>query len=260
VGAGPDRKLPFIRNWTNEASTDEVRIREWWTTYPDANIGVATGPKSGFWVVDVDMKNGVSGMESLLRRFGSRLELEIDKFLIARTATGGIHFLFQWDPTLPVRNGQAVIPGVDIRGDGGQVVVPPSYRVVDGQRAVYVWNEESLPVSPMTPWARELAIGTRDAAASPVDVHAVMSGLTEGSRDTELWRYACHLAGRGVPLALALGFVSAAADRCCPPFDSSLAREKVLRAYRDKASPQVLRDGIRAIEQELQSRKESNHE
>ncbi len=259
VGAGPDRKLPFIKNWTNEASTDEARIRQWWSTYPDANVGVATGPKSGFWVVDVDEKAAVSGMRSLASRFGIGLELDIDQYLVGKTATGGIHFLFQWDPSLPVRNGQAVLPGVDIRGDGGQIVVAPSYRFIDGQRRVYQWNDETLPVSPMTSWAKELAAGTRESAARPVNVNAVMSGLTEGSRDTELWRYACHLAGRGVPLTLALGFVAAAADRCVPPFAPDLAREKVIRAYRDKASPEVLKEGIRSLEQEIQSRKESNH-
>jgi len=260
VGAGPDRKLPFIKNWTNEASTEEARVREWWSIYPDANVGVVTGPKSGFWVVDVDMKNGVCGMESLVRRFGMGLVHDVDRCLVGQTATGGFHFLFQWEPSTPVRNGQAVLPGVDIRGDGGQIVVAPSYRFIDGERRAYAWNDEALPVGPAPAWAKELATGARVTASRAMDLSGVLSGLPNGSRDTELWRYACHLAGRGVPLTLALGFMGAAADRCVPPFDPNVAREKVLRAYRDTASPQVVQEAIRSIEQEIHSRKESNHE
>lgn len=260
VGAGTDRKLPFIKNWTTEATTDEGRIRHWWLTYPDANVGIATGAKSGFWVVDVDLKNGVSGLDSLAARFGRRFDLDVKACLVGKTASGGFHLLFQWDPALPVRNGQAVLPGVDIRGEGGQIVVAPSYRVIGGERCVYRWNDESLPISSITEWARELATDVQASVARPLDVTAVMTGLSEGTRDSELWRYACHLAARGVPLALALGFMSTAAARCVPPFDPGIAAEKVLRAYREKAAPTVLNEAIKTLGNEIQLRKETNHE
>ena len=157
VGAGADRKLPYIKNWTQEASTDWDTIDGWWAEYPDANIGVVTGPKSGFWVVDVDMKNGVNGIDSLSRRFGAAFNFDHDRHIVGHTATGGYHFLFQWDPALPLRNGQAVLPGVDIRGEGGQIVVAPSTRFVGGKEVSYQWNDRWLPVSPITDWARALA-------------------------------------------------------------------------------------------------------
>ncbi len=259
VGAGPDRKLPFIKNWTHEASVDEGRIASWWQQYPNANVGIATGPKSGFWVVDVDMKNGIDGWKSLMAQFGDGFEFDFKNHLVGQTATGGFHFLFPWDPTLPVRNGQAVLPGVDIRGDGGQIVVPPSTRLVAGRQAAYRWNDADLPLSPIAPWARALVTSSPGWGTSgkSVDVAAVMSGLKEGSRDTELWRYACHLAHRRVPMSLAVAFMSVAAERCVPPFDPRIARDKVIRAYGDVASPEVFQESIASIEREIQLRKEN---
>lgn len=257
VGAGPDRKLPYIKNWTQAASSDEQQIAEWWQQFPEANIGIATGPRSGFWVVDVDMKNGVDGLKSLRDRFGSRFEFDLDRHLVGKTSTGGIHFLFQWDPALPVRNAQAILPGVDIRGDGGQVVVAPSVRRVNGEWVAYRWNATERTVSPIVPWARELVTASASGCNRPVDLVAVMTGLTEGSRDTELWRYACHLARRGVPMPLAASFITEAAARCRPPFDSEAAISKVIRAYGDQVSPGVLSEAISTIEREITLRKET---
>ena len=254
--AGPDRKLPFIKNWTRDASVDEGQIDSWWTQYPNANIGIATGPKSGFWVVDVDMKNGIDGLKSLIHRFGDDFDFDHKEYLVGKTATGGIHFLLQWDAALPVRNGQAVLPGVDVRGDGGQIVVAPSSRLVNGQWANYRWNSAALPLSPSTPWAKALVTTASGPGSRSVDVAAVMSGLNEGSRDTELWRYACHLAHRRVPMSLALSFMTVAAERCTPSFDPRIARDKVIRAYGETASPEVFQEAISSIEQELQLREE----
>src|SRR5208283_564136 len=78
VGAGRDRKLPYVQDWTNKASTDEDQIAAWWSDYPSANIGIATGPKSGFWVVDVDIKDGVDGWKSLTERFGHDFDFDAE--------------------------------------------------------------------------------------------------------------------------------------------------------------------------------------
>ena len=256
VGGGTDRKLPLIKNWTQEASTDADTIDGWWAEYPDANIGIATGPKSGFWVVDVDMKNGVDGLRSLQDRFGEDFEFDGKQYIVGQTATGGFQFLLQWDPALPVRNGQALLPGVDIRGDGGQIVVAPSTRVIAGREVAYQWNDRWLPISPITNWARALVTALPSREARRLDVVAIMSGLSQGERDAELWRYACHLAGRGVPIDLSLSFMSVAAERCLPPFDAQVAREKVVRAYAEFAPIEVIRKSIDRITQERNRRKE----
>jgi len=61
-------KKPYISNWQNEATTSEEKIVEWWTKWPTANIGIATGRKSDGLVVidlDIDDNKGINGYEVL---------------------------------------------------------------------------------------------------------------------------------------------------------------------------------------------------
>ena len=58
-------KIPAIKDWPNEASTDEEKIRSWWKENP-YNIGVLTGKRSGIIAMDIDPRNG--GMETLYEK------------------------------------------------------------------------------------------------------------------------------------------------------------------------------------------------
>jgi hypothetical protein len=92
-------------------------------------IGVPTGPRSGFWVldVDVDQARGNDGRASL-----AELEAEHGKLpqtVSTRTPRGGLHLLFRWSPHDSLRNSAGKLgPGLDVRGDGGYVIMPPSQR------------------------------------------------------------------------------------------------------------------------------------
>ena len=61
----PNSKKPLTTHGLKDASKDIRQIEEWWTKWPDANIGIATGAISGIDVVDVDVKNGAKGLETL---------------------------------------------------------------------------------------------------------------------------------------------------------------------------------------------------
>ena len=50
-------KEPLLKGWPEKASTDLMTVNQWWNEFPSANIGIATGSASGFWVLDIDMKN-----------------------------------------------------------------------------------------------------------------------------------------------------------------------------------------------------------
>ncbi len=50
----PGSKLPALTRWTEQATTDSATIKEWWDGHDDYGVGIATGPTSGFWVLDVD--------------------------------------------------------------------------------------------------------------------------------------------------------------------------------------------------------------
>lgn len=128
-------KKPLTKHGVKDASRDEARITEWWTMWPDANIGLATGAVSGRLVLDIDIKKGKRGDESL-----RVLEAEhglLPKTLKSQTASGGSHFVFRMpDVTVKSRNG--VREGIDLLSDGKYFVAAPS--TIDGK--TYQWVEQ----------------------------------------------------------------------------------------------------------------------
>lgn len=115
-------KHPRTAHGLNDASRDPATIREWWTRWPDANIGIVTGAESRILVLDVDGRQGEESLIELVRR-GFKLP---DTYTV-RTGGGGQHLYFLWPGGAEVRNSQSrIAPGLDIRGQGGYVVAPPS--------------------------------------------------------------------------------------------------------------------------------------
>src|SRR5215831_11955964 len=70
---GRSDKHPLCVHGLNDATIDEAQIRAWWRQYPHAMIGIATGPRAGIWVLDVDsdLKKAINGHASM-----ARLEIE----------------------------------------------------------------------------------------------------------------------------------------------------------------------------------------
>lgn len=130
-------KHPMRKAWTQGAALSAADVHAiWFEESPYANVGIRTGVMSGFWVLDVDPEAG--GMESLARLVEHTGPL--DTYTV-KTGGDGLHFWWAC-PDFPVTNGsnreikRLFGPGLDIRGDGGQVVAAPSrsgkgdYRVV----------------------------------------------------------------------------------------------------------------------------------
>ncbi len=135
----PGGKRPLTRNGHWDATTDPHAIERWWKRWPSANLGVPTGEKSGLVVLDVDPDDG--GLESL-----ARLEREhgpLPRTARARTGGGGTHVFFRYPGAgeAEVRNSAGWLGrGLDVRGEGGYVVVPPSRT-----RSAYGWTDRSPP-------------------------------------------------------------------------------------------------------------------
>ncbi len=125
-------KHPQTRRGLNDATTDPSAIRSWWHRSPHANLGIRTGAASGLVVVDIDPGHG--GLDSMRALVA---EAPIPKGLRVRTGSGGWHLYFA-HPGGNVRNsaGTALGPGVDVRGDGGYVIAPPSRHISGG---TYHW-------------------------------------------------------------------------------------------------------------------------
>jgi len=132
----PGRKKPACANGFHDATTDKATIRAWWTQNPRANVAMATGKASGLFVVDVDPCHG--GDESLT-------DLEAKHGPLPETAEvltggGGRHiFIAHPGGHVPCSQGE-VAPGIDIKGDGGYVVLPPS---IHPNGKAYTWEISS---------------------------------------------------------------------------------------------------------------------
>lgn len=135
-------KIPAIKGGRgcHDATTDPERIAAMWRAYPGANIGVATGERSGFWVLDVDPQHGGEASLAALEQEHGPLPPTVEQ----HTGSGGRHLLFRYDAMRPVRNRAGFRPGLDTRGDGGYIVVAPSLHPETGRR--YVWVRERHPV------------------------------------------------------------------------------------------------------------------
>ncbi len=146
----PLGKRPLTRDGFWDASSEASIVGRWWARWPRANIGVPTGERSGLLVLDVDPRDGGPGsLEELEEAFDP-----LPPTTRARTGGGGEHVFFRY-PGGGVRNSASWVgPGLDVRGEGGYVVVPPSRT---GE--TYRWTERS-PLAEAPAWLLARMRGT----------------------------------------------------------------------------------------------------
>jgi len=135
----PGGKEPLIKGWPEKATTDEAQIREWWGRWSNANIGIATGRFGGgyFCVLDFDPRNGGDWFDDVG-------EDVLPATWVVHTGRGGRHFYYRTRGLLP--NAQLDV-GVDLKGDGGYVVAPPSILLDEKGKKVgeYGWQVGNAP-------------------------------------------------------------------------------------------------------------------
>ena len=150
----PGEKRPALTNWQNIASNDPDLITEWFTgPYSDHGIGIATGPETGIFVLDVDITDTKAGDETLAdleEQYG-----RLPETLMSITGSGGWHLLYNYPPHLEIRNdaGRRLGPGLDIRGIGGQIVAPPT---IHPNGNAYQWDEGCQTISDAPQWLLSL--------------------------------------------------------------------------------------------------------
>ena len=123
-------KHPRISNWTVRATCDASQIRNWWKKWPNANLGVATGAGSGVVVFDLDGEDGKQTLRQLAEADPSILKTRVHE-----TGGGGLHCFYR-HPGFTVKNAVRIRPGLDIRGDDGLIILPPSVHLSGAQYAV----------------------------------------------------------------------------------------------------------------------------
>lgn len=188
-------KEPITAHGFKEATRNPEQINEWWSRYPGANIGVACGGVSGgLLVLDVD---GDEGQESL-----RKLERDHGVITTAQTLTGkGTQYWFKSQQSF--KNRVRLMPGIDIRSDGGYVIAPPSIHPLGKP---YAWEVsariDEVPLAPLPNWLIPLL--SPQAQPSKTDwAKIAKTGAPQGARNQTLAQVAGHLFRRHVDAALA---------------------------------------------------------
>jgi len=178
-----------------------------------ANIGIVTGKISGLCVLDVDRKSGgLETLELLTAEFGPLPETPT-----VVTGGGGRHFYFA---AHGIRNSAGVLgDGLDIRGEGGYVVCPPS---IHENGTSYKWEQglspEEVPVAPIPDWLLDKLNRKVSEVSEPGTVE-------EGRRHNHLTSLAGRLLGTGIESDVLEAALVAENARCEPPFEHKVVKD-----------------------------------
>jgi uncharacterized protein YdaU (DUF1376 family) len=220
-------KHPRTRNGLKDATDNVEVINGWWGKWQDANIGLLTGAESGFIVLDVDDKDGVYGSESL-QRFSEDYGWN-GQTLMSITGNGR-HLLFQ-HPGQPIKNSASTVaPGLDVRGEGGYIVAPPSVHFTGKQ---YRWQDPAEPIAELPEWLLEHIVAPHQVLTpATCAIAPEAESIANGNRNTELTRIAGRLRRNGLDeSSIAESLIRENEKRCTP----ALARSEILRIARSVA-------------------------
>lgn len=130
-------KVPAVVGGCKVATTERTTIERWWDKNPQYNIGIATGNKSSGLVVidlDVDKNKGIDGYDVL--RDWQNKHGKLPETWQSITGRGGYHYFYK--DAIVHSNRVGLYEGVDIRGEGGYIVAPPS---VHPNGNIYEWEQ-----------------------------------------------------------------------------------------------------------------------
>jgi len=211
IPIAPHEKKPLV-SWEKyqlvRATPEEIEA--WWTNWPDANVGILTGTVSGLVVIDLDSIEAKNKLKGLLN--GS------DFSVIPRSRTGKGWQLFFKHPGARIPNRAGIIPDLDVRGDGGYVVAPPS---VHPSGKMYKWEVPIKGELPKLPVELFNLIVSHGNGAKGETAPIIDATIDEGQRNATLTSLAGSMRRRG----MSEGSILAALheenkERCNPRFQT----------------------------------------
>jgi hypothetical protein len=188
------------REW-QQSAPDLEQLRAWWARWPRANLAVITGRVSGVVVVDVDVRHGGDQVLAELEALHGDLPWQA----VVETPSGGWHVYLRHPGGRVANSAGRIGTGVDVRGDGGLALLPPSSRADRAYRWA-VGGPDSVPAMP-SGWVELVRLRSRPRTPAPsshpedAGRHAarlagllrVLEQAPEGRRNATLYWAACRL-------------------------------------------------------------------
>ena len=227
-------KHPLYTGWYKNSTSDIEQIRKWWTKTPNANIGIPTGEKSGWLVLDVD-DGGNETLSALEATHG-----KLPDTVTAVTGSGGRHYIFKYPKGRSIPNKTKFAPGLDTRSTGGLIVVAPSIHV-SGNR--YEWIKDHSPFD-RTPaeapaWLLKL-MEREEVLLTPFEGSSIIAEIKEGSRNSTLTSLAGTMRARGMTEeGIYAALLAENNARCNPPLDEAEVRKIAHSVSRYQPNPPV---------------------
>jgi len=219
-------KKPLIKwaPYQKEKATD-TKIKEWWDRWPEANVAVVTGKISGnrgLCVVDIDTTEG-------MKEIAKYIPFDLD-VPTSHTPSGGKHLFFEM-PETTLTNNSRIIPGADLRAEGGYIIMPPSTN----DKGQYKWDQtmsiRQIDI-PQLPKAYLDHVKSSNPLKQQMATQPNLGQqfLKDGSRDSGLFHTANSLLKGGMSEQNARQVIEILAQNCNPPFPVSEANAKVASA------------------------------
>lgn len=208
-------KIPAVRGGFKAATVDADQIERAWGHRPGMNVGIATGSASrGLVVIDLDVdeargENGLDALHEWEHEHG-----ELPETVTAVTGSGGMHLYYSCNT--PVGCSVDNEKGVDVRGEGGYVVAPPSVHPSGGR---YEWENHPDDV-PIAKADGNVYAFIRSVQGAPKrkERFRLPDAIASGARNDTLMRYAASMQSRGEDDVLILSALEAANKlKCNPP-------------------------------------------
>ncbi|MBI3440868.1 MAG: bifunctional DNA primase/polymerase [Proteobacteria bacterium] len=231
-------KTPLTQNGFKDACKDSTAISSWWAQSPEANIGIPTGIINSFWALDIDPRHdGENTLRALEQEYGA-----LPQTVEVITGGGGRHLYFTLPAQGVIKNSAGRLgQGLDVRGDGGYIVAPPSIHESGRTYAFSVDSGENIAPAPEWLLALVQKPEAQEAFTPVSEWRDIVKGVTEGQRNDTLARIAGKLLRCGLDAFVSLELCLAWNDsRCKPP----LGHAEVIAVVNSIAGRELARRGV----------------
>ena len=229
----PLSKKPATKNGFKDATTNIEQIRRWWKDNPNYGIAIATGKVSGnIFVIDcdVDENMGYNGYHAL-QDYCRENQVEFPDTVMALSGRKGSHFYYRAKSGYCVKSRTGIIEGVDIRGEGGYIICPPT---IHPNGTAYEWEQDfnDIAIADATQDVYDF-LEQKDKTEQSGEQFTLPDTIPQGMRNTTFYKLACSLQAKGL--------------------SDEVITEVVMKEAEKRSVPAMGKDDIEELEKTIQS-------
>lgn len=228
----PLSKKPATKNGFKDATTDLDQIKRWWKDNPNFGIAIATGKVSGnIFVIDcdVDENMGYNGYHAL-QDYCRENDVEFPDTVMALSGRKGSHFYYRAKQGYSVKSRTGIIEGVDIRGEGGYIICPPT---IHPNGNAYEWEQDFNDIAIAEATEDVYNFLERNEKQDNSEQFTLPDSIPKGMRNTTFYKLACSLQAKGL--------------------SDDIIHDVVMKEAEKRATPAMNRDDIEELENTIQS-------